>query len=194
MKDYDWKKHMYLVAIPSGELFEEAVRIQKLLSDSLKVYKEASPPIHITISTVKMLEKKEELMIFDRCVKNVLADYNPIKIVSYCFDCFTKPHNSLILKIEDDQRLRQLQKSLEQALDNQGFLVPPSVDKWIFHITILSEIFANISLKKDEFLKVCQRLSLKETPIRGVIERLELWKPELEKEKRVASKYILDQN
>jgi len=87
--------------------------------------------------------------------------------------------------------LRQLQNSLEQALDNQGFLVPPSVDKWIFHITILSEIFASTPLEKDEFIKVCQRVSLRETPIRGVIKRLELWKPELEKEKRVVSEYIL---
>lgn len=188
-----WKKCMYLVAIPTGELLEEAVRIQKLLSDSLQIYKEVLPSIHITITTVKMLEK-EELKLFDRCVRNILTEFNPIKIEAYCFDCFTKPHNSLILKIEDDQRLRQLQMTLKKALDANGFLVPASIDKWIFHITILSEIFATTPLKEDEFLKVCQRLSLKKTPIHGTIERLELWKPELEEEKRVVKKYILSQN
>jgi len=77
MTQNNWKKHMYLVAIPSGELFEEAVRIQKLLSDSLNIYKETPPTIHITISTVKMLEK-EELRIFNRCIKQVVANFNPI--------------------------------------------------------------------------------------------------------------------
>ena len=182
---------MYLVAIPSGELFEEAVRIQKTLSDSLGVYKKIPSPTHLTISAVKILEK-EELVVFDRCIENVLVDFSPIKIESYRFGCFPEPHNSLVLKIEENQRLHQLQKSLEQALGIQDFLAPSSVDKWIFHITILSEIFATTPLKEDELLKVCQRLSLKEIPTRGVIERLELWKPELEIEKRVVSEYILD--
>ena len=191
MEHSNWKKYMYLVAIPSGELFEEAIRIQKILSDSLGIYKETPPSVHITISAVKML-KKEELEAFNRCVKNVLTDFSPIKVESYRFGYFPEPHNSLILKVEDDQRLRHLQKSLEQALDIQGFLVPSLVDKWIFHMTILSEIFASTSLKTDEFLKICQRLSLKKVPIRGVVERLELWKPELEKEKRVVNEYMLD--
>ena len=38
MEHSNWKKYMYLVAIPSGDLFEEAVRIQKVLSDSLGIY------------------------------------------------------------------------------------------------------------------------------------------------------------
>ena len=193
MERSNWKKYMYLVAIPSGELLEEAVRIQKVLSDSLGIYKETPPSVHITISTVKMLEQ-EKLEAFNGCVKSVLTDFTPIKVESYRFGYFPEPHNSLILKVEDDQRLRQLQKSLEQALDIQGFLVPSSVDKWIFHMTILSEIFASTSLRTDEFLKVCQRLSLKKVPIRGIVEKIELWKPELEKEKRVVSEYILGQN
>lgn len=190
MEHSNWKKHMYLVAIPSGDLFEEAVRIQKLLSDSLGIYKEMLPSIHITISMVKMLEK-EEFEAFNRCVKNALSDFSSIKVEAYRFGCFSIPHNSLVLKIEDDHKLRQLQKSLEQALSNQGFLVPSSVDKWIFHMTILSEIFASNSLKTDEFSKVCQRISLKKVPIKGIIERLELWRPELEKEKRVVNEYTL---
>lgn len=181
---------MYLVATPTGDLLKEASRIQGLLSDSWEFYQNSPPTLHITISTVKKIHD-EELDVFSKSVQLVLDDFESIKIHSNCFDCFTEPHKSLVLKIEENEKLQQLQNSLTQTLEKDRFLVPSAVNKWIFHITILSEIFAKTPLENREFLKVCQRVALRETPIRGVIERLELWRPVIEEEERVVRRYYL---
>gem|GEM_PF-4980963 len=186
----NWRDYMYLVAIPSGDLYEEAFRIQRLLSNSWEVYQNLPPTIHITITTVKRIHQ-EQIEVFSKCVQQVLDGFDSIKIQSSGFDCFTEPHKSLILKIEDSQKLQQVQYLLRQAIDKSGFLVAPLVDKWIFHITILSEIFAKSPLENHEFLKVCQRVSLREAPIRGVIERFELWRPVIEEKERVVRRFYL---
>ena len=186
-----WKDYMYLVAIPSGDLFVEALRIQKLLSNSWENYKNSPPIIHITICTVKEVHK-EQIEMFNRCVQQALDGFETLQIQSNSFECFTTPHKSLVLKIEDNQTLQQIQYSLREALDKYGFFVPPFVDKWIFHITILSEIFAKAPLDDNEFVKVCQRVALQDTPIRGAIKRFELWRPVMEEKERVVERYYLN--
>ncbi|MEW6623192.1 MAG: 2'-5' RNA ligase family protein [Bacillota bacterium] len=191
MSECKWDEFWYLVAVPKGELFSEAVRIQKVLSDSLHIYKKTPPLIHITISAVKQLGKGE-LTEFSALVHEALSSYNTIRISSKSFECFTTPHKSLVLKIEDNEDLNNLQKELQAVLMEKGYLIMPAVANWIFHITIVSELFAFSHLPEEEFKKLCQRISLRKSPITGWIKSLELWRPSLDRKERVIAIYPIE--
>lgn len=187
----NWNDYWYLVAVPTGEIFEESIRIQKILSEGLNLYFDSViPQIHITITPIQILAP-DKVTHLKKVIKETLIDFKPFYIETSQFQCFTKNHKSLVLKIDDNKLLYRLQNKLFEHLLPYGYTIPPKVNRWIFHITIISEIFANRILPEDEFKKVCQRVSLKKSPLRGKINLLELWRPVLDKNERIIEKFSL---
>ncbi len=186
-----WDKYWYLVAIPTGEIYDEAVRIQNLLIESLNMFIKAPPKIHITITPINRLETCN-IANLEKIINGVLrnSNFKSFLVEASQFQCFTESNKSLVLKITDNKYLYELQKAIQDELRPMGYINPPEVEKWIFHITILSEIFIENPLPEEEFLKVCKRISLNKSPIRGEVKTLELWRPVFN-EDRVINKFYL---
>lgn len=188
----NWTNFLYLVAIPSGKLAHEATRIQGVLAESLQIYGSMPPPIHITLCTLRNVETSELDNVVD-VVEEVLASkpFLPFSVEAYDFDCLTVAHNSLILKITEAPLLAELQSHLQMELSKKSYLIPPRFSTWLFHITIISKLFASSPLSDEDFKKVCHRISLRETPLPGHINTLELWRPSLiAKERNIKSFYL----
>lgn len=190
MSQTNWADYWYLVAIPSGQLFTEAQRIQYILAENLKVYADSPPPIHITICKIKPLSQAQ-LHVFSKQVQDILTDFHPITINANNFDCFSQAHQSLVLKINHNEQLFQLKQRLQALLKMNNFFVPTTIQQWIFHITLISELFAQVPLDTKHFDNVCQRLSLIDSHLEGVIHSLELWRPVLPFAERVVEQYPL---
>ncbi|MDW7675082.1 MAG: 2'-5' RNA ligase family protein [Bacillota bacterium] len=190
VNNVSWKNNFYLVAIPNGDLLAEAKRIQKILADSFDIYLNEPPPLHITICAVKKLSE-EELQEFAYIVNEVIAELSVFSVKAAKFDCFYNTHNCLVLKLEENSILKNLQASLQQRLAAKNFLAPSPVTDWIFHITVISELFADTPLSLEQFTKICQRISLPKSQLTGCVEAIELWRPILLKEEKVVARFPL---
>lgn len=189
MSQGNWMDYWYLVAVPTGNLLSEAERIQKILTDSLQVYSTGeSPPIHITLCKLTPVED-DRLSKLLASLTQVAEQLAPICVRSTNFQCFSQSHQSLVLKIDDNPGLFKLQATFQEELTHLGYFVPTPVEQWIFHMTVLSQLFAKAPLSARDFETICKRIALREPPLDGLVNSVELWRPVLDINERVVGRF-----
>ncbi|MGF7184686.1 hypothetical protein GGQ84_000770 [Desulfitispora alkaliphila] len=185
-----WNTLWYLVAIPGGDLLIEAQRLQQVLATSYNLYTGTPPPLHITICTIRPVAK-ERIPYINNIIETTLDAHDPIRVTAEDYQCFFAQHNSLVLKLKENQALSKLQKNLIGNLTEINVLEPSPIKEWIFHITLISQLFAKTHITQREFQNICSRLSLTNRKISGNLVKIELWRPSLEENQRVISSFPL---
>lgn len=180
---------LFIVLLPAGGVLERSFNIQKRLADYFKIYKNKKyPQLHITLDRVKS-DRVEEV---DSVIKKTVENKKPIEIQIGSIVCYQqKEDNYLVLKIQDSNGMKDLARKLHDNLAARKLSTIQNYEEWTFHITILSNIFADNPLSNQEFNDLCLMLEGDKTYCTSTSSELQLWSPTNDPAKRVIKSYDL---
>lgn len=153
IKAADLENEYFLVLIPGKELVETASQVQKIVSEHYNLYPDQIyPQLHITIDRIYKRKAKKAKKILLKKIK----DFGKIEIEVDRFSCikFSDQHQ-LVLEVNETESLKQFSESVHQSLINEGISTIENYEEWMFHITIISNIFAENPIPMDELTEIC---------------------------------------
>jgi len=190
IKAADLENEYFLVLIPGKELVETASKVQKIVSEHYNLYPDQIyPQLHITIDRIdknKVAEAKEIL-------SNKIKEFDKIEIEVDRFSCikFSDQHQ-LVLEVNETETLQNFSKAVHQTLINNGISTIENYEEWMFHITIISNIFAENPIPMDELTEICLFMEGMSRPLAAAANKIEIWRPTLDPVEKIIASFDLD--
>ena len=190
IKAADLDNEYFLVLIPGKELVETASKVQKIVSEHYNLYPDQIyPQLHITIDRIdknKVAEAKEIL-------SNKIKEFDKIEIEVDRFSCikFSDQHQ-LVLEVNETDSLRNFSESVHQDLIAEGISTIENYEEWMFHITIISNIFAENPIPMDELTEICLFMEGMSRPLAAAANKIEIWRPTLDPVEKIIASFDLD--
>ena len=189
IKAADLENEYFLVLIPGKELVETASKVQKIVSEHYNLYPDQIyPQLHITIDRIdknKVAEAKEIL-------SNKIKEFDKIEIEVDRFSCikFSDQHQ-LVLEVNETESLQNFSKAVHQTLINNGISTIENYEEWMFHITIISNIFAENPIPMDELTEICLFMEGMSRPLAAAANKIEIWRPTLDPVEKIIASFDL---
>ncbi|CCU77585.1 hypothetical protein HSACCH_00034 [Halanaerobium saccharolyticum subsp. saccharolyticum DSM 6643] len=189
IKAADLENEYFLVLIPGKELVETASKVQKIVSEHYNLYPDQIyPQLHITIDRIdknKVAEAKEIL-------SNKIKEFGKIEIEVDRFSCikFSDQHQ-LVLEVNETESLQNFSKAVHQTLINNGISTIENYEEWMFHITIISNIFAENPIPMDELTEICLFMEGMSRPLAAAANKIEIWRPTLDPVEKIIASFDL---
>ena len=189
IKAADLEKEYFLVLIPGEELVETASQVQKIVSEHYNLYPDQIyPQLHITIDRIdknKVTEAKEILA-------QKIKEFDKIEIEVDRFSCikFSDQHQ-LVLEVNETESLQNFSKAVHQTLINNGISTIENYEEWMFHITIISNIFAENPIPMDELTEICLFMEGMSRPLAAAANKIEIWRPTLDPVEKIIASFDL---
>jgi len=190
IKAADLDNEYFLVLIPGEELVETASKVQKIVSEHYDLYPDQIyPQLHITIDRIEKTKAKRAEEILAAKVK----DFDKIEIEVDRFSCikFSDQHQ-LVLEVNETKSLEQFSEAVHGSLAAEGISTIENYEEWMFHITILSNIFAENPIPVDELTEICLFMEGMSRPLAADAEKLEIWRPTLDPVEKIIASFDLD--
>ncbi len=190
IKAADLENEYFLVLIPGKELVETASQVQKIVSEHYNLYPDQIyPQLHITIDRIAKdkAERAEEIL-----AKKV-KEFAKVEIEVDRFSCikFSDQHQ-LVLEVNETESLQKFSQSLHQSLQDEGISTIENYEEWMFHITIISNIFAENPIPVDELTEICLFMEGMSRPLSAASEKLEIWRPTLDPVEKIIASFDLN--
>ncbi len=189
IKAADLDNEYFVVLIPGEKLVETAAQVQKIVSEHYNLYPDQIyPQLHITIDRIeKKYEEKAE-----KILQKKVKEFGEIEIEVDRFSCikFSGEHQ-LVLEINETPSLRKFAEEIHRELYEQNISTIENYDEWIFHITIISNIFAKNPIPMDELTEICLFMEGMSRPLSAHAEQLEIWKPTLDPVEKIIASFDL---
>lgn len=166
---------MFVVIRPRGEAQRFAKKIQKNISDHYNIYREGTyPELHLTVDKIKEdIDKEKAIEVIDSVVKK----HESVVIKIEEFDCFLSyKNNFLVLKVAETDSLLNFAAELHQELNEKGYSSISDYSSWEFHITLISNNFAQNPLEQNSFKNLCSFYSGIKFPKVSRTDQVELWR------------------
>ena len=189
IKAADLENEYFLVLIPGKELVETASKVQKIVSEHYNLYPDQIyPQLHITIDRIdknKVAEAKEIL-------SNKIKEFGKIEIEVDRFSCikFSDQHQ-LVLEVNETESLQNFSKAVHQSLIAEEVSTIENYEEWMFHITIISNIFAENPIPMDELTEICLFMEGMSRPLSAAADKMEIWRPTLDPVEKVIASFDL---
>ena len=189
IKAADLENEYFLVLIPGKELVETASQVQKIVSEHYNLYPDQLyPQLHITIDRIdknKVTEAKEILA-------QKIKEFDKIEIEVDRFSCikFSDQHQ-LVLEVNETESLQNFSKAVHQTLINNGISTIENYEEWMFHITIISNIFAENPIPMDELTEICLFMEGMSRPLAAAANKIEIWRPTLDPVEKIIASFDL---
>jgi len=190
IKAADLDNEYFLVLIPGEELVETASKVQKIVSEHYDLYPDQIyPQLHITIDRIEKTKAKRAEEILAAKVK----DFDKIEIEVDRFSCikFSDQHQ-LVLEVNETESLELFSEAVHRSLAAEGISTIENYEEWMFHITILSNIFAENPIPVDELTEICLFMEGMSRPLAADAEKLEIWRPTLDPVEKIIASFDLD--
>ena len=163
-------EELFIVLLPTGEVLSIAEDIQSELADIYDLYhKDQVPKLHVTIDKIK----KDSLLKAQKVLKDLCQDTPPIRLKVDKLDCFHLKNKFLILNVEATKSLKNFSTHLHQALAKKGITTIENYQEWMFHITIISNIFAENPIPMDELTEICLFMEGMSRPLAAAANKIE---------------------
>lgn len=190
IKAADLENEFFLVLIPGKELVETASQVQKIVSEHYNLYPDQLyPQLHITIDRIakNKAERAEEILA------KKIEEFDKVDIEVDRFSCikFSDQHQ-LVLEVNETESLNKFSESVHQSLNDEGISTIENYDEWMFHITIISNIFAKNPIPVDELTEICLFMEGMSRPLAAAAEKLEIWRPTLDPIGKIIASFELD--
>ena len=190
IKAADLENEYFLVLIPGKELVETASQVQKIVSEHYNLYPDQIyPQLHITIDRIAKdkVERAEEIL-----TKKV-KEFDKVEIEVDRFSCikFSDQHQ-LVLEVNETESLHKFSQSLHQSLKDEEISTIENYEEWMFHITIISNIFAENPIPVDELTEICLFMEGMSRPLAAASEKLEIWRPTLDPVEKIIASFDLN--
>ena len=190
IKAADLDNEYFLVLIPGEELVETASQVQKIVSEHYNLYPDQIyPQLHITINRIDKsnAERAEEILMEE------IKKFSKIKIEVDRFSCikFSDQHQ-LVLEVNETESLKEFSETVHQSLRAEGISTIENYEEWMFHITIISNIFAKNPIPVDELTEICLFMEGMSRPLAAAAEKLEIWRPTLDPVDKIIASFDLN--
>lgn len=190
IKAADLENEYFLVLIPGKELVQTASQVQKIVSEHYNLYPDQIyPQLHITIDRIAKdkAERAEEILT------KKIKEFGKIEIEVDRFSCikFSDQHQ-LVLEVNETESLHNFSQALHQSLQAEGISTIENYEEWMFHITIISNIFAENPIPVDELTEICLFMEGMSRPLTAASEKLEIWKPTLDPVEKIIASFDLN--
>lgn len=189
IKAADLENEYFLVLIPGEKLIETASQVQKIVSEHYNLYPDQIyPQLHITIDRIDKNKTEEASKILRKKIK----EFAEIEIEVDRFTCikFSDEHQ-LVLEVNETPSLKEFSKTVHNSLSEKGISTIENYDEWMFHITIISNIFAENPIPVDELTEICLFMEGMSRPISADAKKLEIWRPSLDPAEKVIDTFNL---
>lgn len=190
IKAADLENEYFFVLIPGKELVETASKVQKIVSEHYNLYSDQMyPQLHVTIDRIdknRILEAKEILA-------EKTKEFGKIEIEVDRFTCikFSGEHQ-LVLEVNKTESLEKFSNAVHQALVAEGISTIENYEEWMFHITIISNIFTENPIPVDQLTEICLFMEGMSRPLAAAAEKIEIWRPTLDPTKKIIASFNLD--
>lgn len=190
IKAADLNNEYFLVLIPGEELIETALQVQKIVAEHYNLYPDQiHPQLHITIDRID----KNKVGKAEKILANSLKNLDKIEIEVDRFSCikFSDQHQ-LVLEVNETESLKKFSKNLHKKLAAEAISTIENYEEWMFHITIISNIFAENPIPVDELTEICLFMEGMSRPLAAAAEKLEIWRPTLDPVEKVIASFELN--
>src|SRR6056297_3735075 len=190
IKAADLDNEYFLVLIPGEELVETASKVQKIVSEHYDLYPDQIyPQLHITIDRIEKTKAKRAEEILAAKVK----DFDKIEIEVDRFSCikFSDQHQ-LVLEVNETESLKEFSQAVHESLTAEGISTIENYEEWMFHITIISNIFAENPIPMDELTEICLFMEGMSRPLAAAANKIEIWRPTLDPVEKIIASFDLD--
>ena len=189
IKAADLENEYFLVLIPGEKLIETASQVQKIVSEHYNLYPDQIyPQLHITIDRIDKSKAAQAAEI----LKEKIKEFAEIEIEVDRFTCikFSDEHQ-LVLEVNETPSLKEFSEAVHKNLSKKGISTIENYEEWMFHITIISNIFAENPIPVDELTEICLFMEGMSRPVSADAKKLEIWKPSLDPEEKIIDTFDL---
>jgi len=179
---------VFLVARPTGKLLSQAAKLQEELNNRYRLYTEALPPLHLTLTRIAPQGEQGLSQVVENIKSAVnLAPSFTMKARGYLR--FDVPHLAVGVAIAQTEELLGLRENLRHHLGEQMVELPGKL--WRPHITLLSAAFANGNWSEPLWREAYDYALTVPIHAECAVSELELWYPEYVPEVEVLAKFSL---
>ena len=189
IKAADLENEYFLVLIPGKELVETASKVQEIVSEHYNLYPDQIyPQLHITIDRIDKNKVTEAKKILSQKIR----EFKEIEIEVDRFSCikFSDQHQ-LVLEVNETESLQNFSKTVHQSLIAEEVSTIENYEEWMFHITIISNIFAENPIPMDELTEICLFMEGMSRPLSAAADKMEIWRPTLDPVEKVIASFDL---
>ena len=181
VKPADLDKEYFVVLTLDYEDLAPAVKIQNIIADKYDLYDENDcPELHVTIDRINKEKVTEAKKIIDTITKEI----EEIKIEINNLKCFRHTNNFLILDVKNTPSLTETANKMHNSLEQQNISTIKNYEDWKFHITLISNHFADNPIPKFELDQLCLNLDGVPHEISTTAKAIEIWQPKLDPEEK----------
>ncbi len=174
--------------IPKIAGLKPALRLQTAVADHYNLYEYNDyPQLHITIDRINKA-KADQAKDF---IKEIIAKTDQIKIIINNLKCYYFDNKFLVLKVEETDELVNFSNKIHDKLINQNISTIDNYSEWQFHISLISNSFTQNPIPDQELNQLCSTLDGLAQHLNTIIDRVEIWRPTLDKDKKCIASYKL---
>lgn len=170
-----------MLTLPQKSL-EPLLKFRQNIAEKYNLYPDGNyPELHITLNKIK----SDAVAMGVEIVKDVARAIKEVKIVVDNFKCFEFKNNFLVLEVNETESLTSLANKLNEKLTQKGISTVDNYDEWRFHITVISNLFAENSIPESNLNDLCIALDGFPQSISTKAKAIELWRPTLDANEKV---------
>lgn len=184
------RDELFIVLIPQGEVMELAQKIQMDISNYYNIYKKGYyPEIHLTLDRINKEDVEKTVTVIKKMLNNFTT---PIELVIDEFSCYhLSSDRFLVIKVSETKSLVKFSNKLHSQLAKKGISTIDNYINWDFHITLISNIFAENPISEQDFKNLCFIFDGIEGSCVSFAESLEVWRPTLNPQKKCIKSFGL---
>jgi hypothetical protein len=97
-----------------------------------------------------------------------------------------------VLEVNETKSLKEFSEAVHQSLKAEAISTIENYEEWMFHITIISNIFSENPIPVDELTEICLFMEGMSRPISAAAEKMEIWRPTLDPVEKIIASFDLD--
>ena len=180
---------IFLVLIPEYPTAQIARLLQEEVNRKYQLYT-VLPTLHITLDSFFSKGGAENARAVE-AIGQICAEIDPFPIIVKGFACFGPPFKSVQLHVEQTSPLVSLYKKVHTRLKELDFRVREYPEGVKLHMTIASTCFAEREWSYEEYTVACQELRSLPLESGFMLQRLELWYPEIDPAERLLASFTI---
>lgn len=190
IKTASLSREFFIVLVPDDKFLQSILELQQKVAEIYNIFEGNNfPQLHITLDRIK----KDSLSRAGEIIEDFVDSVEPVQIILDRYSCFyLTDDRHLVLKLAVTDSLQNFATELHRRLIKAGLSTIESYEDWIFHISVVNNIFADNPIPLDDFDNICLLLEGLESPASFTVERLDIWRPRLNPVEKVVKSYSLN--
>lgn len=183
-------EELFIVLVPDDKFLESVLRLQQKVGEIYNLFEDDEyPQLHITLDRVKKSFQQRAEMV----IKQFVNSAAPVQIKLDHYSCFyLTDDRHLVLKLAETESLFNFAYGIHNRLKSANLSTIEDYKEWIFHMSVVNNMFADNPIPLDEFDNICLLLEGLESPSTFTVDTLQIWRPTLEAEEKVVRSYHLE--